>query len=102
MKEGRFAAFKDATHDGPHQRGGIAFAQVIRVRANGAHLDIAFHLQTLAGHGDEPAADADAEEAAELVRARAERARLGQGREFEHVSRILRAEPYDWDGRIFL
>src|SRR6516225_9127011 len=101
MKERRFAAFKDAAHDGPYQRGGIAFAQVIRVSADGAHLGIAVHLQTLAGHCDEPAADADAEEASELVCARAERARLGQGGEFEHVSRILHTELYDWGGRIF-
>src|SRR5215470_11351285 len=65
---------------------------MIWVGADGAHLGVSRNFQALSSHGDELSLVTNSEVVAEFVRARSERARLGEGGEFEHVGRIFISE----------
>src|SRR5205085_2047998 len=67
---------------------GIALAAVVGMDADAAGFGIAVGPHPLAGHGDELAIDPHADEVAELMGSREERAGLGQGRQGQHLGRI--------------
>ena len=64
---------------------------MIRMHADRRHLGEIARVHSLAGHGDQLATNADAEEGAELVRPRRERPGLGQLGQRHHGGDVSRA-----------
>jgi len=70
----RLAATTDACHYLQHQGAGVAFAEMVGMRADGADLGKTRNVQTDSGHRDElPARIANADEIAELSGAHSKR-----------------------------
>lgn len=84
VQHGVFVTHEDVCHDLRDEHSGVAAASGVRVRADGAYLGIAGHVQSLTGHCDECPGFEDSEEAAECVGLRLERARLCESRQGDH------------------
>ena len=92
VQEGHLAAVADAAHDLGHQSGGVAFAQMIRVSADGTDLGVSGDFQALSRHGDQLSFVTNSDVVPEFMRACAEGAGLCERREFEHVGRVIVSE----------
>ena len=92
MQKRGVPAIEDPRDHHPHQPLGQPLAPVVRMGGNGTDLSPSDRPHPLAGHGDQPALVTDADVPSEFVGPRGERARAGQGHEFEHVVHIVGTE----------
>src|SRR5689334_2177914 len=88
VQERCLAACPNTTHDRAHQGITIAFAQIIRVRADSTDFRIAHHFHALTRHRGESTTLSDAEELTQLMRTRPERSWLREIGECDHLGGI--------------
>ena len=74
---------------------GVSAAAEVRVRADGTDLHKAGRGQSLAGHGGEPAVDANSQVSSDLSSMVAEGPRLGERSEGQHLGIIRRLHGHD-------
>ena len=92
MQDGRLALGENVLHHRGHEGRGVAATAEVRMRADGADLNIPRKAEALAGHGDQPAFMEDSEKDAELDGAEVKRARFGERGKVYHLACVGRGE----------